>query len=68
MSTIPPNICCPACQVSINPGTNAYDFDCPDCLARYAFGSIERLSQSKEKADAAKDALFELLLKARSGK
>jgi hypothetical protein len=37
-------------------------------LARYALGSIERLSQSKEVAEAAKDALFDLLLKAKGGR
>lgn len=68
-TTLDPDSCCRECQSAGNPGTGgAYNFDCADCLARYAFGSMERLSPSKEKAEAAKDALFDLLLKARAGR
>jgi len=63
---INPDIFCRECQIAGNQTTSgAYNFDCADCLARYALGSMERLSPSKEKAEAAKDALFDLLLKAR---
>jgi hypothetical protein len=63
--TLPPDIHCRECQLSIDPRMRgAYNlFECRDCRVRYALDFIDRIAGKD--AESTKDALFEKLAKGR---